>query len=260
MNAKVYLQSYGWNEGEALQKGGLKKPILVKHKKDTKGLGHDTNNADMWWEKLFDGQLKNLQVENDTKNGEVSFKSDNESALKNLKKDLSPLYRMFVKGEGLQGTVGKTEHVKEAHVDNLTEKAAEEIDKLTHILKSTNGKRQKKNKSKDKVTKDSASKHKKEKKRAEKTSKEVKDKKCNVNKKKKDKKKDEKVKSKMKDTVYKAKEDLASDDSRKDMRKSKDSKEERNKLKEDQKILRKRKRESRESDKDKKLKKKKRSA
>lgn len=39
MDSKGYLKSYGWQEGEALQKGGLKKPILVKHKKDKKGLG-----------------------------------------------------------------------------------------------------------------------------------------------------------------------------------------------------------------------------
>lgn len=62
MDAKGYLQSYGWKEGEALKHGGLKKPILVKHKQDTKGLGHGGNDADMWWEKLFDGQLKSLEV------------------------------------------------------------------------------------------------------------------------------------------------------------------------------------------------------
>ena len=37
MDSKGYLQSYGWIEGEALRDGGLKRPILVKHKKDKKG-------------------------------------------------------------------------------------------------------------------------------------------------------------------------------------------------------------------------------
>ncbi|KAI5966830.1 uncharacterized protein KGF55_000239 [Candida pseudojiufengensis] len=178
MNAKVYLQSYGWNEGEALQKGGLKKPILVKHKKDTKGLGHDSNNADMWWERLFDGQLKNLQVENNKENGKVSFKQDNEAVLKKINKDMSPLYRMFVKGEGLQGTVGKTEHVKEGHVVNLTEQAAKDIEKLTNNLKPKNGAEEKikskKSKDKSKISEEKSMKEKsdsrkerKEKKRSE---------------------------------------------------------------------------------------------
>ena len=100
MNASIYLQSFGWKEGEALKKGGLKKPILVKHKKDTKGLGHDTNDSDMWWEKLFDGQLKNLEVNNNNKNGGVSFETNEEKVVDAFQKSISPLYKMFVKGEG----------------------------------------------------------------------------------------------------------------------------------------------------------------
>ncbi|CAI5755993.1 unnamed protein product [Candida verbasci] len=105
MNARLYLQSHGWKDGEALQKGGLKKPILVKHKKDTKGLGSDSNDSDMWWEKLFDGQLQNLDV-NKTST-EVSFKTNDEAVLHSFNRALSPLYEMFVKGEGLKGTVGE---------------------------------------------------------------------------------------------------------------------------------------------------------
>lgn len=106
MNAKVYLKSYGWVEGEALQNGGLKKPILVKHKKDLKGLGHDSNDSDNWWEKLFDGQLKNLEV-NQGPNKEVSIKTNEDLVERDLRKLTSPLYKMFVKGKGLEGTVGK---------------------------------------------------------------------------------------------------------------------------------------------------------
>lgn len=106
MNARVYLKSYGWVEGEALQNGGLKKPILVKHKKDSKGLGHDSNDSDNWWEKLFDGQLKNLEV-NQGPNSEISIKTNQVLAERDLRKRASPLYRMFVKGKGLEGTVGK---------------------------------------------------------------------------------------------------------------------------------------------------------
>ncbi|CAK9436323.1 uncharacterized protein LODBEIA_P08810 [Lodderomyces beijingensis] len=128
MDAKSYLQSFGWSEGQPLREGGLRKPILVKHKKDTKGLGHDMNQADMWWEKLFDGQLKNLEVANGS-NG-PSFKQDQELVVRSLNKSLSPLYRMFVKGQGLSGTVGKTEHTREKHVVD-SKKAAQDMESLT---------------------------------------------------------------------------------------------------------------------------------
>ncbi|CAK7902218.1 protein Tma23p [[Candida] anglica] len=110
MDAKGYLQGYGWKEGEALQKGGLKKPILVKHKKDNKGLGGDGNDADMWWEKLFDGQLKSLEVTSGKKG--VSFDQNKDQIKSEVAKANSPLYRMFIRGEGLAGTVGKTDHTK----------------------------------------------------------------------------------------------------------------------------------------------------
>lgn len=114
-----------------MKKGGLKKPILVKHKKDTKGLGHDSNNADMWWEKLFDGQLKNLEVNSGNSTDGVSFKHNNETVLKTLNRNMSPLYRMFVKGEGLEGTVGKIDHTRLANITDLATKAAEQMEKLT---------------------------------------------------------------------------------------------------------------------------------
>lgn len=106
MDSKGYLESYGWKHGEALKKGGIKKPILVKHKKDKKGIGHVANgSADAWWERLFDGQLKGLDVSNHTTNG-VTFKQEKVIATAVRKED-SPLYRMFVRGETLQGTTGK---------------------------------------------------------------------------------------------------------------------------------------------------------
>jgi len=106
MDSKGYLEQYGWKQGEALKRGGIKKPILVKHKKDKKGIGHQPNgSADAWWERLFDGQLKGLDVTQDSANG-ISFKQDKVVASA-VKKQDSPLYRMFVRGETLQGTSGK---------------------------------------------------------------------------------------------------------------------------------------------------------
>ncbi|KAM9914885.1 hypothetical protein OXX69_000200 [Metschnikowia pulcherrima] len=151
MDASSYLQSFGWQEGQALQKGGLKKPILVKHKKDNKGLGSEVNDADMWWERLFDGQLKSLEVTSGS-NG-VSVKQNEKEVADHMRKANSPLYRMFVRGEGLAGTVGKTEN---ALVKSITIEATEVFDNVTRSVDSLkSGKKEKSKKTrKDEKTKD----------------------------------------------------------------------------------------------------------
>lgn len=174
MDAKIYLQSYGWKEGEALKQGGLRKPILVKHKKDTKGLGHDTNDAEAWWERLFDGQLKNLEVKNGSA-GAVSFEQNSETVVKDVRKANSPLYRMFVKGQGLAGTVGKTKHtqVKSTKLDasKVFEAVTENLNGDTQI-KSSKSKSSRKDKDiKDKKVRDKKSKKDKEEKKDKKSKK-----------------------------------------------------------------------------------------
>lgn len=126
MDALLYLRSYGWNQGEALRPGGLRKPILVKHKKDSKGIGADSNDTAVWWEKLFDGHLKTLEVTSSAEG--VTFSSNEEAALHSVTKADSPLYRMFVKGKGLAGSVGKTDFLKKstAKIDNA--QVIQEID------------------------------------------------------------------------------------------------------------------------------------
>ncbi|QHS75539.1 Tma23p [Saccharomyces paradoxus] len=106
MDSKEYLISYGWKEGEAFKEGGLKRPILVKHKRDKKGLGNAPggNDGEAWWERLFDGHLKNLDVSTDSNNGSIKF-TQNEAVVSAVSKSSSPLYRWFVKGEGLKGTI-----------------------------------------------------------------------------------------------------------------------------------------------------------
>jgi nucleolar protein TMA23 len=107
MDSNKYLKSFGWKEGEALQKGGIKRPILVKHKNDKKGIGHQPNGGvDAWWERLFDGQLKAFDVKEDEKG--LIFKQEKFVASGFAVSD-SPLYRMFVRGETLGGTQGKVE-------------------------------------------------------------------------------------------------------------------------------------------------------
>lgn len=149
MDAKGYLQSYGWQEGQAFRKGGLQKPILVKHKKDTKGLGHQ-NDSDMWWERVFDGQLKSLDVTNGDKG--VAFSQNSDSVESYVRKSTSPLYKMFVKGTGLKGTVGKTETGK---VGNFkSEDAMIEMEKMVTRSRGEKDKKKKSEKKEKKVTKE----------------------------------------------------------------------------------------------------------
>ncbi|ANZ74024.1 BA75_01794T0 [Komagataella pastoris] len=144
MDSKGYLVSYGWKEGEALKKGGLKRPILVKQKRDTKGLGNDIDDGEVWWEKLFDVQLKNLEVYNSDK---VKFEQ------RETKVDKSPLYSMFVKGEGLTGTIEVEEKTVQATVKKqiveLNEKKRER-----EKAKKTKRKEDKKEKKKAKESKE----------------------------------------------------------------------------------------------------------
>ncbi|KAM9936820.1 hypothetical protein OXX80_003642 [Metschnikowia pulcherrima] len=198
MNASSYLQSFGWQEGQALQKGGLKKPILVKHKKDNKGLGSEVNDADMWWERLFDGQLKSLEVTSGS-NG-VSVKQNEKEVADHMRKANSPLYRMFVRGEGLAGTVGKTEN---ALVKSITIEATEVFDNVTRSVGSLKSGKKEKNKKnsekerKEKKTiedkKDKKDKKTKEIKEVKKSKLETRDKKENSGKKEKEDKKEKRV-------------------------------------------------------------------
>lgn len=105
MNSQRYLESYGWTPGQPLQKGGIKKPILVSHKFDLKGVGHASKESVSWWETLFDGHLKSLDV-----NSKDGFGNDAEKLQKlerEEKKKTSPLYQMFVKGEVLMGSADR---------------------------------------------------------------------------------------------------------------------------------------------------------
>ncbi|AGO12625.1 AaceriAER286Wp [[Ashbya] aceris (nom. inval.)] len=167
MDGKEYLKSYGWKEGQALRKGGLKKPILVKHKRDKKGLGgaagHDDGEA--WWEQLFDSQLKGLDVSNGQ--GELVFKQT-EAAAASVARSASPLYTWFVKGEGLQGTI-KTKPIEQPVTvsrKRAVEDGSEDGDRPKKHKKHKKEKKDKKHKKekKDKVRSPSSSKKQKDKK------------------------------------------------------------------------------------------------
>lgn len=99
---KHYLKQYGWTEGEALQRGGLAKPILVKHKFDQKGLGANPQDNVAWWERVFDGQLKAMQLGDQ---GFVQNETEKKSWELEDRRKNSPLYQVFVKGQGLKGSI-----------------------------------------------------------------------------------------------------------------------------------------------------------
>lgn len=159
MNSSEYLKSYGWEEGEALKEGGLKKPILVKHKRDKKGLGSAPGNDDSeaWWERLFDGHLKNLEVSTSTKKSGIVFKQ-NKVVATAVSKQSSPLYQWFVKGEGLKGTIKKEETTIQEN----------------HMVVASISKSKKRRRKDDGVDDDKEKKHKKHKKSKDKKSKEKK--------------------------------------------------------------------------------------
>ncbi|CCH59154.1 hypothetical protein TBLA_0B03130 [Henningerozyma blattae CBS 6284] len=182
MDSKEYLVSYGWKEGEALRDGGLKKPILVKHKRDKKGLGNSPGNDDSeaWWERLFDGQLKSLDVSvsGSSSSSSISFKQDSPVATA-VSRQSSPLYSWFVKGEGLKGTIGQKITDEEPKVISISKKRKRDDD-TSHNSRS---KKSKKDKSKEKSKKDKKEKKVKKAKKDKKDKKEKKEKKHKIEKK-----------------------------------------------------------------------------
>ncbi|SCU89005.1 LAME_0E01904g1_1 [Lachancea meyersii CBS 8951] len=167
MNSKNYLKSYGWKEGEGLKPGALKRPILVKHKMDKKGLGSAPggDDGDMWWETLFDGHLKNLNV-NDSGTGAIKFEK-NKASSNVVVKDKSPLYKWFVKGEVLKGTIEKNAiSTKIETVESSRKKRERESDEssITRKFKKSRKSVEKKQKD-DETAKNRSKEHKKDSKR-----------------------------------------------------------------------------------------------
>lgn len=113
MQSEKYLSDYGWKgHGNPLSENGLVHPILIKHKKDRKGIGlvNNLDQKDKWWETMFDNNLKNLNTELDNATGEIVMKKlqKDEEVFQDTKKSTSALYTsMFVKGKGLKGTIGE---------------------------------------------------------------------------------------------------------------------------------------------------------
>lgn len=109
MNASALLQSQGWRgEGHTLHATsdsiGLKNRLLVGRKANTSGLGASEYANDQWWLSALDEQLGGLS----TKNGKI-VQTVKDGKLDRLNDNVgkSELYKFFVSGGTLQGTVDK---------------------------------------------------------------------------------------------------------------------------------------------------------
>lgn len=142
MDTTAYLHAQGWQgAGHALHGRGLSKPLLVSQKQNVLGVGkkrHDAH-ADQWWARAFDGCLKGLEVsrlEDETGTGQVgmSVRVEGErgalDALEGGSKRAKGLYGLFVRGEGLSGTLGGeregVDEVEKMAVDGEGEGAVDE--------------------------------------------------------------------------------------------------------------------------------------
>lgn len=69
MDAYAHLRGLGWKgEGYSLGRSnnGLKKPLLIAHKHDLRGIGlkqQKEKQADQWWLNAFDSTLKDIGSE-----------------------------------------------------------------------------------------------------------------------------------------------------------------------------------------------------
>ena len=100
MDARKHLRGLGWGgEGHSLGKhaNGIKKPLLILHKTGLHGLGAKSQKekqADQWWLNAFDTALRDIGT-------------GRESALSQVRDGpaKNSLYRFFVRGVGLEGTI-----------------------------------------------------------------------------------------------------------------------------------------------------------
>lgn len=107
MDVEQFLVKQGWRKGEGLRPGSMKNALLVKHRKDNKGLGFNPQSSEGWWERVFDANLKSLDV---TNGRSVQIGFDEEKR----RKETSPLYASFHSGGLLKGTIEGNGRVEKA--------------------------------------------------------------------------------------------------------------------------------------------------
>ncbi|KAF3491268.1 uncharacterized protein GIQ15_00785 [Arthroderma uncinatum] len=108
MDPQAYLMSQGWSgPGNPLNPSrrpgphgglGLTKPILVARKKNTHGVGKKTthDHTNQWWLRGFEAALRGIGTD-----GNATPTSEESTAAT----PMSELYKFFVRGPGLEGTI-----------------------------------------------------------------------------------------------------------------------------------------------------------
>ncbi|KAL9640326.1 MAG: hypothetical protein Q9164_000329 [Protoblastenia rupestris] len=161
MDTSAYLRSHGWlGPGHSLnphsQRGDITKPIHIPPKLNVLGVGkkrHDAH-AEQWWARAFDNVLEGINTSiNGSKgrlekmemgNGEQAFKAAGTSFGTGMGK--GGLYRNFVRGEGLVGTLGAQKNAKgdepiQAEVSSANRTQSHEISVDSDLTKKKRRKR-----------------------------------------------------------------------------------------------------------------------
>ncbi|KAI9682847.1 MAG: hypothetical protein M1829_006281 [Trizodia sp. TS-e1964] len=129
MDTTAYLTAQGWRgSGHSLDAGnrGLAKPLLTSRKSDVLGIGKKKHDlADQWWLRAFDSSLRALDT---SKKGEVKVRDD--AGLQKMRGGLTPLYRCFVQGESLRGTISpeEAEVVVEPEAGSMRKRTGETVE------------------------------------------------------------------------------------------------------------------------------------
>lgn len=118
MDAYAYLIRHGWSgpgnplnpDGAGVRGGlGLTKPLLVARRSGNSGVGNKTTKdpTNQWWLRGFEDALKGIGQAGTTGTGQGQSGVGKGNAL------TSELYRFFVRGETVPGTLGNKDNEKE---------------------------------------------------------------------------------------------------------------------------------------------------
>lgn len=169
MDPQAYLMNQGWSgPGNPLNPSrrpgahgglGLTKPILVARKKNTHGIGKKTthDHTNQWWLRGFEAALRGIGTDGSATPG------SGESTPETPK---SELYKFFVRGPGLAGTIKPNEYSKplqslrpdgdtssssvNSGTSNQKKKRKRENIEASPTVDASQGKKERKKKSRDK--------------------------------------------------------------------------------------------------------------
>ncbi|GBF60189.1 hypothetical protein TMEN_2596 [Trichophyton mentagrophytes] len=168
MDPQAYLMNQGWSgPGNPLNPSrrpgahgglGLTKPILVARKKNTHGIGKKTthDHTNQWWLRGFEAALRGIGTDGNATSG------SGESTPETPK---SELYKFFVRGPGLAGTIKPNEYSKplqslspdfdtpsgsNSGTSNKKKKRKRENTEASPTVDASQGKKERKKKSRDK--------------------------------------------------------------------------------------------------------------